>query len=1131
MTKSFAFSVTRVVVCSTVVLALIGTTFAVRLLQRERPPVAGAGGSDAGPRTDFRKPFTAATPSQKPPTVMTFTVDTTIDLVAADPNACQNSVAGQCSLRQAVLEANARAGEDTIVLPDGTYQLTLADGGTDPHDATQGPLSITDTVNIVGDVDGGGHPASIIQACDATPSATATVCPSAIGIANKVFSINPNHDKAFATHLTNLEVRFGMNLGSFAADGSGGGIEWDGSSSLGPAAGTLTLTNCNIHDNVVTDGYGGGLALHNSSSASGTLVTITDSTISNNAAHRLSPDAGQGGGIFLGADTSMIMSNSKVLNNSALDANSSGAGIAMQAPTAGKPAPGNQIHGGTISGNQATLDGGGIFTSANLSVDQGTIISNNTAGRNGGGLWSNIANLPAAQQVMLSKVTVTGNTATGDGGGIHVDSGDASSGNNLTVNFSRLANNSGATGGNLGNAAGAVTATNNWWGSNSPAGGIEDATSAVTFDPFIVLTPSANPNPGGVNRPATLKADFSLDNHGDGSALSGNLDALSGAPVTFNNPVSGTIADVQPASLNASGQAVATFNAGPTAGAASADITVDQQMLTAPMTLVVASPPTISKLFLPDTVTVNGTVLLSFVIMNPNSDPNPNVTLTGLQFTDSLPSGVVVASPSSVSNSCGGTLTADAGSSSISLSGGSLGPAVELRPTMKGFVRRDPVASGSCFISVEVEATSTGLKTNTSGPVSANESGPGAPSNTASLNVIATPLVVPPTAAKAFGDTFIQVGGSTTVTFNVANPNPSVILNNVTLNDPLPAGLVVATPNGVTSSCAGDISAIAGTDTILLTGLTLSGNASCSFSVNVTATSGGNKINNTSPVTATFDDGTGNFHLITGGSASASILVALPPSISKEFSPATIAPTGVSTLSFLITNPAGNPVPQMGVAFSDVLPANVVVATPNGATGNCGGGTLTAASGSGSISLAGGTIPVGGFCVVSVNVTSAVTGVYTNTSGPVSSTNGGAGNTASAVLTVNRASLMISKTHAEEFHRRAIGATYTITVSDSPSAGPTIGTVSVIDILPDVTHTLVPTDISGPGWTCDLGSLTCTRSDALAPGGSYPPITLTVNVPQNITANVTNTAIVSGGGDLSSHTAYDPTHIGPPVMD
>src|SRR4029434_8869693 len=70
--------------------------------------------------------------------------------------------------------------------------------------------------------------------------------------------------------------------------------------------------------------------------------------------------------------------------------------------------------------------------------------------------------------------------------------------------------------------------------------------------------------------------------------------------------------------------------------------------------------------------------------------------------------------------------------------------------------------------------------------------------------------------------------------------------------------------------------------------------------------------------------------------------------------------------------------------------------------------------------------------------------------------------------------------------------------------------------------------LSGTGWTCTLASLTCTRSTALGAGASYPVITLTVNVSSTAPASVTNTAAVSGGGEVNTanNSASDVTAIG-----
>ena len=70
------------------------------------------------------------------------------------------------------------------------------------------------------------------------------------------------------------------------------------------------------------------------------------------------------------------------------------------------------------------------------------------------------------------------------------------------------------------------------------------------------------------------------------------------------------------------------------------------------------------------TIPLNGTAPLTFAISNTKP---ANVALTGVAFTDTLPSGLVVATPNGLTGSCGGgTITATAGGSTISLSGGSL---------------------------------------------------------------------------------------------------------------------------------------------------------------------------------------------------------------------------------------------------------------------------------------------------------------------------------------------------------------------------------------------------------------------------------------------------------------------------
>ncbi len=91
---------------------------------------------------------------------------------------------------------------------------------------------------------------------------------------------------------------------------------------------------------------------------------------------------------------------------------------------------------------------------------------------------------------------------------------------------------------------------------------------------------------------------------------------------------------------------------------------------------------------------------------------------------------------------------------------------------------------------------------------------------------------------------------------------------------------------------------------------------------------------------------------------------------------------------------------------------------------------------------------------------------------------------------------------------------YTFTVDNHGSAG-TQGTVTVSDPLP---AGITATAVNAPGWNCNplpAGSLSCSRSDVLAPGTSYPPIVLTVGLDETIADEVANTGTVSGGGDAN----------------
>jgi LPXTG-site transpeptidase (sortase) family protein len=240
-------------------------------------------------------------------------------------------------------------------------------------------------------------------------------------------------------------------------------------------------------------------------------------------------------------------------------------------------------------------------------------------------------------------------------------------------------------------------------------------------------------------------------------------------------------------------------------------------------------PPTISKAFLPNPVAIGATSTLTFTVTNPNT----GVAFTGVSFTDTLPSGLTVATGSS--SQCGGTLSTTA-PRTISFSGGTL------------------AVSTSCPLNVTVTATASGIYDNVSGFVSSTEGG----TNTGTTGIAAASLTVlkPPSLSKLFAPNPILAGGISTLTFTITNPNLNNSLSSVQFLDALPSSpaqmQVAATPNAITSGCGSPTFAPAANATSLsFTNGTIAAGGTCTVSVNITAPGTGSYVNTSGAVQAT----------------------------------------------------------------------------------------------------------------------------------------------------------------------------------------------------------------------------------------------------------------------------------------
>jgi uncharacterized repeat protein (TIGR01451 family) len=368
-------------------------------------------------------------------------------------------------------------------------------------------------------------------------------------------------------------------------------------------------------------------------------------------------------------------------------------------------------------------------------------------------------------------------------------------------------------------------------------------------------------------------------------------------------------------------------------------------------------------------------------------------------------------------------------------------------------------------------------------------------------------LVVLPTISKTDGITTVTAGNSTTYTVVITNTTGAA-LSNAIFQDPAVTDLTVnsldcTAAGGASCPASYPISAMQGGG-ITLPSMPVDSSVTFTISATVSASTPAGTLTNTASVTVSGES----------NSVADTDNVITKLAASKSFVPATIDLGGTSVLSITLQNT--NLAEATGVAFTDTYPANLVnTATPN-VTNTCGG-TATAAAGGSSLSLSGGTISAGDSCTVTVDVTSAVSGAYTNSTGIVTS-NEYTGDPASASLAVAASSLAGSSKFWQDLNGGEADSgdiiRYTITLTES--AGYVATGISVSDTI-DGDLTVV--SCSPPaGATCDFSGQPLTVTGITVPANSSVTIDFDATIDPGASpgTSINNCATVTNPGGVGA---------------
>lgn len=218
------------------------------------------------------------------------------------------------------------------------------------------------------------------------------------------------------------------------------------------------------------------------------------------------------------------------------------------------------------------------------------------------------------------------------------------------------------------------------------------------------------------------------------------------------------------------------------------------------------------------------------------------------------------------------------------------------------------------------------------------------------------------------------------------------------------------------------------------------------------------------------------------------------------------------TYELLITN--AGPSVARDVTVSDTLPDGLTFVDAVVPDATC--------SGSGQeFSCSLGDIGPGGQVTILVTVNVIEGGEYTNcaTAGSPTPDPDPSNNESCVTTDASNTDLAIQKT-GPDFFPEGKNRNYTLLVTNVGSQ-PSGGTVTVTDRIPGV---LEPLAAFGEGWGCGISGqdVTCVRTDSLAPGDSFPLITIRVRARENLLfRSISNTGRVHMPGDPNPDNDFD----------